>query len=136
LTDVAKPLVSDELWQRLEPLLPVIERRYRYPGRRRHPDRLVFTGIMYVLKHGIAWEHLPQELGYGSGMTCWRRLEEWQQAGVWNRLHHLLLDELEAADRIDWSRVLVDGSHVRAKGGANRPGPHRSTGPVQAANIT
>lgn len=89
-----------------------------------------------MLTNGIGWEHLPQELGYGSGMTCWRRLEEWQQAGVWNKLHQVLLDELEAADRIDWPRVLVDGSHARAKGGANRPGPHRSIARGRAANIT
>nr|WP_323377565.1 transposase [Streptomyces sp. RB17] len=66
--------VDDELWAVVEPLLPRVERRTRHPGRKRHPDRLVFQGILFVLHTGIAWEHLPQELGFGSGMTCWRRL--------------------------------------------------------------
>ncbi|MFL3866641.1 transposase [Streptomyces griseobrunneus] len=77
---VARPKpweVDDALWTVIEPLLPKIERRARHPGRKRHPDRLVFQGILFVLHTGIAWEHLPQELGFGSGMTCWRRLAEW-----------------------------------------------------------
>jgi len=83
---VARPKpwdVDDELWAVIEPLLPKVERRARHPGRKRHPDRLVFQGILFVLHTGIAWEHLPQELGFGSGMTCWRRLAEWTGAGVW-----------------------------------------------------
>jgi Transposase DDE domain/Putative transposase of IS4/5 family (DUF4096) len=72
-----------------------------------------------VLYTGIRWEFLPQELGYGSGMTCWRRLRDWNEAGVWQRLHELLLAELRGAGMLDFSRAAVDGSHVRAmKGGA------------------
>jgi transposase len=78
---MAKPLVSDELWAIVEPLIPKVERRYRFPGRLRIDDRKVLTGILYVLKTGIPWEYLPQEMGCGSGMTCWRRLKEWQQPG-------------------------------------------------------
>jgi transposase len=117
---MAKPLVSDELWQLVEPLLPKVERRYRFPGRMRIDDRKVLTGILYVLKTGIPWEYLPQEMGCGSGMRCRRRLQEWQQAGVWQRLHELLLARLHAADRIDWSRAVIDSSHIRAVGGASR----------------
>jgi transposase len=80
----------------------------------------VLTGILFVLKTGIGWEYLPQEMGCGSGMTCWRRLRDWQAEGVWDRLHKVLLDELGGADRIDWSRVALDASSVRAKGGAKR----------------
>ena len=116
---MAKPLVDDALWDRIEPLLPVVERRYRYPGRKRIPDRQALTGILFVLKTGIPWEDLPQEMGCGSGMTCWRRLRDWNDAGVWDRLHQVLLDELHAAGEIDWSRAVVDSSHVRAKGGAS-----------------
>jgi transposase len=133
---MAKPLLSDELWARIEPLLPVVERRYRHPGRKRVPDRAALTGILFVLKTGIPWEDLPQEMGCGSGMTCWRRLREWNEAGVWDRLHQVLLDELHDAGEIDWSRAVIDSSHVRAKGGARKPGPHRSTGAARAANIT
>jgi hypothetical protein len=75
-------LVDDQLWQLIEPLLPRPPRRYRHPGRKRLDDSKVLTGIVFVLTTGIAWQRLPQELGYGSGMTCWRRLHEWQQAGV------------------------------------------------------
>src|SRR5438876_12326188 len=78
-------------------------------------DRLVLQGILFVLHTGIGWEHLPQELGFGCGMTAWRRLREWQEAGVWQRLHELLLAELHAAGEIDWSRAIGDSSQVQAK---------------------
>ncbi|GHH03984.1 hypothetical protein Srubr_67970 [Streptomyces rubradiris] len=127
-------IVSDELWDRLEPLLPQRERRFRYPGRKALPDREVLCGILYVLHTGIQWEYLPKELGCGSGMTCWRRLRDWNEAGVWQRLHEVLLAELNAASRLDWSRCAVDSSHVRAlKGGAARA-PRRSTEAGQARN--
>ncbi len=95
-------------------MLPQRERRFRHPGRKTLPDREVLCGILYVLHTGIQWEHLPQELGFGSGMTCWRRLRDWNEAGVWQRLHEVLLAELNAASRLDWSRCVVDSSHVRA----------------------
>src|SRR5262249_21344628 len=84
-------IVSDELWGRIEPLLPRVERRFRYPGRKRLPDRQALQGILFVLYTGIAWRHLPPELGFGGGSTCHRRMDEWQRAGVWQRLHELLL---------------------------------------------
>src|SRR5437870_1742976 len=85
---VAPWIVSDELWQLVEPLLPVRERRFRYPGQKRLPDREALQGILFVLHTGISWTHLPPELGFGSGVTCWRRLDEWQKAGVWEGLAH------------------------------------------------
>ena len=124
------------MWERIEPLLPAVQRRYRYPGRKRVPDRAALTGILFVLKTGIPWEHLPQEMGCGSGMTCWRRLRDWNEAGVWERLHQVLLDELQDADQLDWSRVAVDSSHVRAKGGAPRPAPRRSTAAARGPSTT
>lgn len=133
---MAQPLVSDELWELFEPLIPTVERRYRYPGRKRIDDRKVLTGILFVLKTGIAWESLPQELGCGSGMTCWRRLQEWQRAGVWQALHELLLAKLNEADRIDWSRVVVDSASVPAVLGAPKPGRAQSTGAKAALNTT
>ena len=133
---MAKPLVSDGLWERIEPLLPVVERRFRYPGRKRVADRDVLTGILFVLKTGIPWEDLPQEMGCGSGMTCWRRLRDWNDAGVWERLHQVLLDELQDAGQLDWSRAVVDSSHVRAKGGAKRPVPRQSTDAGRAQSTT
>lgn len=102
--EVARPKPwedDDELWAMVEPLLPKVERRTRHPGRKRHPDRLVFQGILFVLHTGISWEHLPQELGFGSGMTCWRRLAEWTEAGVWPRLHEVLLAELRSANGVE-----------------------------------
>ncbi|WP_168221452.1 IS5 family transposase [Actinomadura sp. WMMA1423] len=116
-------MVADSLWERIEPLLPKVERRKRHPGRRRLDDRKVLCGILFVLHTGIRWEFLPQELGFGSGMTCWRRLAEWHQAGVWERLHRLLLEELHAAGQLDWSRAVIDSSHVRALKGGPQPGP-------------
>ena len=98
---MAKPLVSDELWELIEPLISVKPRRFRHPGRKPLPDRQVLSGILFVLRTGIPWEHLPQEMGCGSGMTCWRRLRDWQQAGVWEALHQVLLARLQCADEIE-----------------------------------
>ncbi len=136
--EVARPKpweVDDELWAVIEPLLPKVERRTRHPGRKRHPDRLVFQGILFVLHTGISWEHLPQELGFGSGMTCWRRLAEWTEAGVWPRLHEVLLAELRSANALDFSRAAVDGSRIRALKGEPRPDEALSTGAEPAVNI-
>jgi transposase len=131
----AKPWdVSDGLWGRIEPLLPKRERRFRYPGRKPFDERLALQGILFVLHTGIGWEHLPQELGFGCGMTAWRRLRAWQLAGVWQRLHELLLAELQAAGEIEWSRAIADSSHVQAKKGAHKRVPARSTGAAAAAS--
>src|SRR4051794_17458127 len=115
----AKPWeLPDGLWERIEPLLPRAPRRFRYPGRKPLDDRRVLQGILFVLHTGIGWEYLPQELGFGCGMTAWRRLRAWQQAGVWERLHALLLAELHAADQLEWERAIADSSHLQAKKGA------------------
>lgn len=126
---MAGPLVSDELWAVVEPLIPRVERRRRYPGRKRIPDRQVLTGILFVLRTGIPWEHLPQEMGCGSGVTCWRRLKEWHEQDVWERLHETLLAKLHEADQIDWSRAAIDSSQVRAVGGARKRARAPSTAP-------
>ena len=124
---MAKQLVSDELWAIVEPLLPEEPPKPK-GGRPRVPDRAALTGILFVLRTGIPWEYLPQEMGCGSGMTCWRRLRDWQRAGVWHRLHTTLLDRLGEADQIDWSRASIDSASVPAKGGAlgTEPPPKRS----------
>ena len=133
----AKPWeVPDGLWARIEPLLPARERRFRYPGRKPLDERRVLQGILFVLHTGVGWEQLPQELGFGCGMTAWRRLRAWQQAGVWERLHELLLAELQAAERLEWERAIADASHLQAKKGALRRGPVRSTAAGPAASTT
>jgi transposase len=133
---VAPWIVSDELWELVEPLLPRVERRFRFPGRKRLPDRQALQGILFVLHTGIAWRHLPLELGFGSGSTCYRRLDEWQRAGVWQRLHALLLAELRAAGELEWERAVVDSSHVQAKKGAPRRGRARLIADEQARSTT
>ena len=127
-----KPLVSDELWDVVEPLLPAPKpRRFRYPGRKPIENRKALTGILFVLKSGIPWEMLPQEMDCGSGMTCWRRLRDWHQAGVWQKLHEVFLARLHEADRIDWSRAAVDSASVRAVGGGEK-NRSQSDGSAQA----
>ena len=133
---VAPWMVSDRLWERIEPLLPRAQRRFRYPGRKRLADRSALQGILFVLDTGIAWRHLPLELGFGSGSICYRRLDEWQQAGVWERLHVLLLSELRAAGELEWSRAVADSSHVQAKKGAPRRARARLIEPDPAPSIT
>ena len=121
---MAKPVVSDELWALVAPLLPPEPPKPK-GGRPRVPDRAALTGIIFVLKSGIPWELLPPELGCGSGVTCWRRLRDWQEAGVWDRLHRELLDRLGDADQIDWSRASLDSASMAAKRGAHWSAPTR-----------
>src|ERR671929_1172726 len=109
---MARPLVPDELWEVVQPLLPRHRARPGQGGRPPVDDRACLTGIVFVLRSGIPWEMLPQEMGCGSGMTCWRRLRHWQRRGVWKKLLHALLDRLGCADRIDWSRCSLDSSSV------------------------
>jgi transposase len=117
---MSKELVSDELWEVVQPLLPEEPPKPK-GGRPRIDDRAALTGIVFVLKSGIPWEMLPKEMGCGSGSTCWRRLRDWQEAGVWEELHRALLDRLGEAERIDWERASLDSASVPAKRGANKP---------------
>jgi transposase len=94
----------------------------KYPGRKPVPDRAALSGTLFVLRIGLRWRDLPAEMGWASGVTCWRRLRDWQEAGVWDRLHELLLVELRAADQIDFSRVILDSSSVWAIGAAQKLG--------------
>lgn len=133
---MARMLLSDELWAIIEPFIPLRTRRKYHPGRKPVPDRACLAGIIFVLKTGIPWEYLPREMGCGCGMTCWRRLRDWQRAGVWEQIHRALLDTLREADRIDFSRCAADSASVRAVGGAKRPVPTPSIAPNPAVNTT
>ncbi len=122
---MAKALVNDALWARIEPLLPPPKpRRADHPGRKPLDRRKVLAGIIFVLRTGIPWEALPQEMGCGCGMSCWNYLRAWQEAGVWQRLHELLLQELQDAGTLDWSRAAIDSSKARALGGGEYTGPN------------
>ncbi|MEX3583440.1 MAG: transposase, partial [Burkholderia sp.] len=108
------PIIDDELWTLIEPLLPPPKpRRTEHPGRPRVSDLAALNRILFVLKTGLRWNHLPTVLGFGFGPTCWRRLNDWRKAGVWNRLHEPLLDKLREAGQIDLSYAAVDSSSVR-----------------------
>jgi transposase len=119
---MAKPLLTDELWAIIEPVLPKWTPSPK-GGCPRLDDRKALTGILFVLKTGIPWEDLPCEMGCGCGMTCWRRLRDWQADGTWLKVHKILLDRLRAADKIDWSRALIDSAQVRAAYGGGETGP-------------
>jgi transposase len=130
--------VSDELWSVIAPLLPPAPSHAK-GGRPRVSDRRALNGILFVLRTGIPWNYLPSEGPWASGPTCWRRLHEWQEAGVWTRLHQVLLDRLGVAGRIDWSRAALDSSGVPAKGvkkGRKQPGPARVTRGSRARSDT
>jgi transposase len=118
---MAKPLLSDELWERIKRHIPPEPPKPK-GGRSRISDRACLTGILFVLKTGTPWEYLPREMGCGSGMTCWRRLRDWQAAGVWQKIWQALLDELGQADAIDWSTSALDSCSVRALFGGRKPG--------------
>jgi len=132
---MAKPLVTDELWEVIEPLVPE-EPPKPNGGRPRVDDPAALTGILFVLKSGIPWEMLPQEMGCGCGMTCWRRLEEWHEGGVWERLHRVMLDRLGQADEIDWERASLDSASVAAPGEAKRRARTPPTRGNQAPSAT
>ncbi len=138
-----KRLVPDDLWAVVAPLLPPEPPKPK-GGRPRVPDRAALTGIIFVLRSGIQWELLPQEMDCGSGMTCWRRLRDWQAAGVWEALHHTLLDRLGEAGQIDWSRACLDSASLPAKRGAKpsvptppiaaNPAPNGTSSPIGAGS--
>ena len=131
---MAKPLVDDELWSLVEPLLP------EHPpspkgGHPRIPDRVCLSGLVFMLKTGIPWEDFPQEMGC-CGMTLWNRLREWQAAGVWPRLHGLMLAALRRAGKLDLSRVVVDSGSIRAVHGGKKRAPARWTAEKGAPSTT
>src|SRR5215831_7996649 len=132
---MSKLLVSDALWACIAPLLPP-EQPKPQGGRPRISDRAALTGIVFVLKSGIPWEMLPQELGCGSGMTRWRRWRDWQRVGVWSCLHRALLQRLQDAGRIDWARASLDSASVPAPGGATRPARIRRIAASWARSVT
>ena len=123
---MAFTLVPDRLWKEIRPLLPV-EAPKPKGGRPRVPDRACLTGIVYVLRTGMPWRFIPKELGCGSGVTCWRRMRDWTEAGVWSRIHRKLLCVLGRRGGIDASLVVMDSAGVRAVlGGTHGAQPYGS----------
>jgi len=113
---MARPVINDELWRQIEPLLPPPKvRRSRFPGRKPLDHRKVLTGIIFVLKTGLPWSELPMELGCGSGMSCLNYLRQWQKQGLWDRLQQVLQAELQAAGEIDWARACAARSTRQRK---------------------
>ncbi len=128
---MARRPVSKELWQQLQPLIPAFVPSAKGGARKLAvSDEAALNGILFVLQTGIPWEDLPQSLGYGSGMTCWRRLRDWSAAGVWDQLHQAMLTRLREHDQIDWSRASIDGSSVPSPRGARKRAP---TPPTEAS---
>ena len=121
---MSESLLFDQLWQRIEPLLPKKKQRrnVQYAGRKRAEARKVLTGIIFVLKTGVPWKSLPATSDFPSGHTCRRRLLEWDKRGVWRRLWQGVLVDLQAEGRLDWERGVVDSSSVRAGHGGEKTG--------------
>lgn len=134
---MAKPILDDDLWTLIEPMLPPPKpRRFRHPGRKPITNRQALTGILFVLRTGIPWELLPREMGCGSGVSCWRRLRDWEAAGIWQKVHGHLLAELRRNDGIDLSIVAADSGSVRAVGAGAKRGRTLRIGASRAASIT
>lgn len=133
---MARRQISKELWAALEPLIAVFTPSPKGGRRRTVDDRAALTDILNVPRTGIPWEDLPQELGFGSGMTCWRRLRDWQAVGVWERLHLAMLHRLREHDQIDWGRASLDGASVSSPRGGRKPAPTRWIGESVVRNGT
>lgn len=121
---MSEPLLSEQLWQHIEPLLPKHKKRRnaQYAGRKPVDARKVMTGIIFVLKTGVPWKSLPATSDFPSGHTCRRRLLEWDRKGVWRRLWQSILSELQAEGKLDWERGVLDSSSVRAGHGGEKTG--------------
>ena len=132
---MSRPILPDAVWSLIEPLLPAAPPSPK-GGRPRLAPRQALTGILFVLRTGAAWEDLPTELRCGSGMSCWRYLRDWQLDGTWDRIHAVLLERLDRAGRIDWSRAAVDSSSVRAVFGGSIPARAPRTGARMAPSTT
>jgi len=132
---MAKPLIDEQLWKLIEPVIPKRPPRPK-GGRPPVDDRKALTGIIFVLKTGIPWQSLPKEMGCGSGMTCWRRLRDWQKAGVWDEIHRILLSRLREKDKVDFSRAVVDSASVRAVFGGRKRARIRRIDGSRGRNIT
>ena len=119
-------ILADELWNRLEPLIPKPRknRHVQYAGRKPSDARRVLNGILFVLRTGVPWRWLPATSDFPSGYTCRRRLQRWHKAGVWQRLFETLLAELQKKHQIDWYRTLVDSASLRAPCGGAKTGPN------------
>lgn len=111
---MSKPLVPDELWETIQPLLPKHKAQAGKRGRPPVDDRAALTGIVFVLQTGIPWNLLPAEMGCGSGVTCWRRLRAWQRRGIWKKLLGALLQKVDAEVGLDLSKVILDSQSIRA----------------------
>jgi transposase len=132
---MAIQLLPEELWTEIEPLLPC----HAAHPKGGHPwveDRRCMLGILFVLRTGVPWQMIPQELGCGSGSTCWRRFHDWTIAGVWPEVHRRLLNHLGRLGEIDWSRAIIDSASVRAVFGGSTPDRTPRTGRKRAANAT
>jgi transposase len=98
--------LTDEQWARIQPLLPAARRE----GRPRADDRRTLEGILYVLRTGCRWNDLPPE--YGSGVTCWRRLAQWERDGVWERVWKTLVATLDSQAKLAWAQAFLAGTIV------------------------
>jgi len=129
---MATPLLPDELWSLIQPMLPPPRSKPK-GGRPRLPDRACLTGVLFVLRSGIPWEMLPQELGCGSGMSCWRRVRDWQQTGIWQMIHFALLDCFAASIKSTGPEPWWIAA-VRAVFGGSKPAQIPPIGLSSAAN--
>ena len=128
-------LVPDDLWAVISPLLPPEPEKLK-GGRPRASDRSALAGIILVLRTGMQWKHVPRNALGCSGKTSWRRLGEWQAAGVWANLHRVLLEQLQDANALNWSRAALDSASVPAKKGAQRPARTQPTAASPAPSVT
>ena len=108
-------LLSDEQWALVEVLLPPPKRRKDKRGRPPSSQPSLLEGILWILQTGAAWRFPPEE--FPSPSTCWRRLQQWEEAGVWLDAWRTLLGVLDQEGLLKWDEAFLDGSFAPAKKG-------------------
>ena len=111
---MSAPILPDDLWRRMEPLIPRQRRKRRglFAGRKPEDPRKIMAGIIFCLKTGVPWEYLPATNDFASGRTCRKWMIKWHKARVWQKLFATLLVELQHERKIDWRRAIIEWRRI------------------------
>src|SRR5215469_4660475 len=122
--------LTDAQWDHIQPLLPPARRE----GRPRADERRTLEGILYQLRTGCRWQDIPAE--YGSGVTCWRRLPQWEADGTWDRIWPILLSTLDSTGRLAWARAFLQGTIIPVRRASSTSRASNGTGSSRNTQVS